>query len=747
MANRFWVGGTDTWNATAGTKWATTSGGAGGASVPTSADDVFFDANSPGVCTTSGSLAVCKSFNSTGQAGSMGTNNVVTVHGNVTLGKPIGRAVVVAASTITSNGNTFGLSLLSLQVNAPGATVMLADNFFAPDGRIELIAGTFDANNKNIDCGGFLSSNTNVRSVIMGSGTWTCDGFYSKVWDTSVATNLTVSKGTSTLVAPAQTRDKELDAGGVELNNVTMNVRDGYDLTFNSALICNNLTVTWNNPKNVGGTLHLLADVTVKGDLACTRADADSGTAVLKLAATSGTKSVTWPNYASAFDHPIVFDGAGGTWRCDGELNQASGKSLTLTRGTLDLNDLDHTVGAFSSSNTNTRAIDLGTGTLTLAGTGWDTGTTTGLTVTPGTSTVKLAGAGAQSFAGGGKTFNNIWIASVGTAAITGSNTFNDVKLEPDTVATFAAGSTQTVASITSLGSAGHEPALQSSSPGSAWNIAKAAGTVDALFVELDDSHAGGGATFNATDSIDGGGNTGWNFVFAGFDAISRGMSAAAAIGTIVLGVAAAAPNFSDGAAPPTTVLAQRGEAVGGTVATSEGDGFVGRGSVSRAGASAVAQANPLSDGIAAASSVASGVTSGGATSVRDGAASGGAVSLAPGTASIDRSAVAHGFSTGDAAGGGILIEGDAAAGAGSMVTATADVVASLDATSAGSSLAFAAGVGIVLQPTPAARIFTATAEHRVAFALGPTLESRTFTVPATSRDHGVERQDQTITS
>lgn len=43
MASRYWVGGTDTWNGTAGTKWATTSGGTGGAAVPTSSDDVFID--------------------------------------------------------------------------------------------------------------------------------------------------------------------------------------------------------------------------------------------------------------------------------------------------------------------------------------------------------------------------------------------------------------------------------------------------------------------------------------------------------------------------------------------------------------------------------------------------------------------------------------------------------------------------------------------------------------------------------
>jgi hypothetical protein len=31
MADRYWVGGTDTWNGTALLKWSTTSGGVGGA--------------------------------------------------------------------------------------------------------------------------------------------------------------------------------------------------------------------------------------------------------------------------------------------------------------------------------------------------------------------------------------------------------------------------------------------------------------------------------------------------------------------------------------------------------------------------------------------------------------------------------------------------------------------------------------------------------------------------------------------
>jgi hypothetical protein len=45
-ASRFWVGGTGTWDASSTTNWSGTTGGAGGASVPTSADTVTIDAAS-----------------------------------------------------------------------------------------------------------------------------------------------------------------------------------------------------------------------------------------------------------------------------------------------------------------------------------------------------------------------------------------------------------------------------------------------------------------------------------------------------------------------------------------------------------------------------------------------------------------------------------------------------------------------------------------------------------------------------
>ena len=61
MANRYWVGGTGTWNTTSTTNWSASSGGASGASVPTAADSVFFDQAGTYTVTLTGALT-CLDF-------------------------------------------------------------------------------------------------------------------------------------------------------------------------------------------------------------------------------------------------------------------------------------------------------------------------------------------------------------------------------------------------------------------------------------------------------------------------------------------------------------------------------------------------------------------------------------------------------------------------------------------------------------------------------------------------------------
>jgi hypothetical protein len=79
MADRYWVGGTANWDGTAGTKWATSSGGAGGASVPSSADDVFFSVLSTGTCTIATGNTGAKSINCTGFLGTIAGTGAITV--------------------------------------------------------------------------------------------------------------------------------------------------------------------------------------------------------------------------------------------------------------------------------------------------------------------------------------------------------------------------------------------------------------------------------------------------------------------------------------------------------------------------------------------------------------------------------------------------------------------------------------------------------------------------------------------
>jgi hypothetical protein len=62
MSDRYWIGGTATWDATTTSVWSTTSGGSGGASVPTSSDNVFFDQAGTFTVTIGSSSVSCRSF-------------------------------------------------------------------------------------------------------------------------------------------------------------------------------------------------------------------------------------------------------------------------------------------------------------------------------------------------------------------------------------------------------------------------------------------------------------------------------------------------------------------------------------------------------------------------------------------------------------------------------------------------------------------------------------------------------------
>lgn len=183
--------------------------------------------------------------------------------------------------------------------------------------------------------------------------------------------------------------------------------------------------------------------------------------------------------------------------------------------GTIDANDFNVTFGRFSMNASSTVYMGSGTWTLNASGSFWSAAT--GATVHAETSTIKstFTGTITRTFGGGGNTYYNFWNANTSTSivTITGSNTFNDIKIDAGKSVKFTAGTTTTVSSLTWTGTSGNLITIASSSNGSAFTISKASGTVNADYIDIRDSTATGGATFYAgANSVDSTGNSGWIF-------------------------------------------------------------------------------------------------------------------------------------------------------------------------------------------------------------------------------------------
>ena len=220
-ASRFWVGGgsANTWAAITNTNWSATSGGANNASVPTTTDQVFFDAAS-GTRTTISNLSTAftiQGINCTGYVGQLfHTNNItLTINTGSTDSLIIPTSVnynlgggnchftfthTSGTATITLTGGTVSGTLT---INAPGGTVQLGadyyqDMFLNVGGGITLTAGTFNANGYKVIIGNFSSNNANTRTVTMGTGDWYLarSNGNATVFDINNSTGLTFNKHT-----------------------------------------------------------------------------------------------------------------------------------------------------------------------------------------------------------------------------------------------------------------------------------------------------------------------------------------------------------------------------------------------------------------------------------------------------------------------------------------------------------------------------------------------------------------------
>lgn len=234
---RYWVmGGTGCLSGSNGNWsntncWSTAPGGSGGASVPTSADDVYFNANSfttAGQTMTIDIAANAKNFNWTGVL------NNPTWAGSATL-DVAGSFTLVAGMTRTYTGQiTFSAATAgqTIGLDTPGSgTVTLASNLvfnnasYTAGGAdtwtlnndltiglansIKLNQGALNTNSKNVTTGFFHSNTTTARKLTLGSSQVTILGSgtsYPCPWQISsgpacngTSSGMVLSSGTSTI--------------------------------------------------------------------------------------------------------------------------------------------------------------------------------------------------------------------------------------------------------------------------------------------------------------------------------------------------------------------------------------------------------------------------------------------------------------------------------------------------------------------------------------------------------------------
>jgi hypothetical protein len=627
MANRYWVGGTGDWDGTAGTKWATTSGGAGGSAVPTSADTVFFDANSGANTVTIGAgTAICSTLTMTGFTGTLafGTNsidiagtgtiytgattftvtgtplilctnssatartinagavtetnsisfditagsgsitttastnyknltfsgiftgtlnnNTRTLYGNLTIKSGMtvnagGNTTTFAATSGTQTITSAGLNLnFPITINATGATVQLQDALTvgtATGRTITLTSGTFDLNNNNVTIfGSFVGTGSTTRTIAFGTGQFYLTQNTGTIWSVT-GSNLTITGTDPTVSAtgltPTGRTVVHIPTTVSQALSINFNVTSGSDgFGFGGGTqLFNNLDFTGfsgaigNAGLSGGASFNIYGNLTMGTGMTRNSSGSDTyrGT---------GTQLIT--SNGVIFDQPIGLSGTG-TYSLQDAFVTGATRNISFNSGTLQTNGYSLTCGTFSYNNSTTKALNLGTSTITITGgsnaSGF-AGSNAGTTYTSVTSsTIVFTTTGTAAFSGGqgtaaGNQFGTVTMSGLGGTLFLGTNTGATVArcitlsntVQPCTI-TNACTTGFTVTNFNVSGTAGNLVTFNSNTAGTARTINQASGTVNAYYLNIQDSTASGGAVWNAYDSTNSGNNTGWNFLTA----------------------------------------------------------------------------------------------------------------------------------------------------------------------------------------------------------------------------------------
>lgn len=338
-ADDWYWNGSGTRNFSDYTYWytATNGGGSQMAStlVPLPQDTGYFDADSiDGATTVDQDMARIPSINFTGVvAMNFHIDNIAqTSYGglvlvnNVTVTSSSSYALTFEGRGAYSLGGNSSTLACSVNVNMIGGTLTLTSNYLS-NSTLTLNNGTLDADTYNVTAGFFNSSNSNARTLLMGSGTWTILATTATItWQMTTITGLTnpTTMGeTSTLVIGYSGVNNQTFAGG--------------GCTYGSLAITGGSTqiVTFTG-SNSFATFTIGAPKTVKftaGTTTTVTSFVATGTAVSPIVVTSATgathilSDASGTNTVSYCTISYSIAQGGATWDADDGTNTDSGNN------------------------------------------------------------------------------------------------------------------------------------------------------------------------------------------------------------------------------------------------------------------------------------------------------------------------------------------------------------------------------------------------------------------------------------
>lgn len=483
MPDRYWVGGTGSWNTTA--RWSATSGGASGASVPTASDNVFFDANSAAAhyIVTVTDNATCANLTFTPEPIDGVTQFAV------------GNNFVIAGTFSTSGtqGNRrvwFRSSTYGLTRDMQIATIGTVTDVDFRDIRVTGTGGTLTGTRIGDLGGNFgITFSTPKNCFRIGTGNWS-DNQWAATSGGAVSTNnFPLAQDTAVFNQSTTAGTHTMNAAIPYTGSVDMSARTSA-LTLDASTA---QTIYGNWVNGSGTTL--------------------SGGQILRF---SGRNTQTIHSVGQTFFRPMIVDSFGGTVELADAFSCSS--TLFIDNGTFDTKGYNVTAGSLSSSNSNVREIKLGASTVTLSGDPVVFNTATNLTFDAGTSTIISTASGPVLFGGPGVSFYDVSFTSTaaGTCSINGSNTFNSLSFTAPASAGLrqvALGGNQTITGTLTVAGATavRRVMLRSNTVGTTRTLT--VGTLSANDCDFRDiTIAGTAAGGSPTRAGDCGGNSGVNF-------------------------------------------------------------------------------------------------------------------------------------------------------------------------------------------------------------------------------------------